>query len=437
MIKKGVYYKNYDGTVYVRDSVLRLDHIMNDTAADVLDFFRENPNGTHNGLVDFMVKKYPECKRTQLDEDMLAFENELTAAGILEEKKRKENSAESVPFEILDLCTKNHTLFSVTMELTYRCSEKCIHCYVENGGYSSVGELTLSDYKKIIDRIWELGCMNILFTGGEVCLKKDFLDIVRYAVNKGIPVNIYTNGISMTDEQFDALCEMKVNSVSFSLYGGTVKVHDAISKVKGSFEKTLKRMMMFKCAGIETYIKTVIIKQNCDDYENLLKLGKRLGLAVQTSLMVMPPAGMDASDLRLGNVDEYEKMLMLQNKYFPASSEDYTSDTDRPICGCGQYMLSINPFGDVFPCISMPIKLGNILENDIGEIWANSDILKKYSEMRFLNLDKKCSECPYATNCGVCIGEIQREYGCLRHSEEGCMIAEASSRMSEHLRQTN
>lgn len=75
-------------------------------------------------------------------------------------------------------------------------------------------------------------------------------------------VDIYTNGLYVDDGMMDRLISLRPNSISFSFYGGKAEDHDAVTGVPGSFEKSLRTMMTCKCAGIDTFIKTVVIKQN-------------------------------------------------------------------------------------------------------------------------------------------------------------------------------
>lgn len=136
------------------------------------------------------------------------------------------------------------------------------------------------EYKNILRQAREMGCISVLFTGGEVLIRPDFCDIVECETSLGFIVNIYTTGLGLTDEIFERLCAAKVNGISVSLYSGIASEHDKITGVKGSFEKTLKAALMFKSAGVNTFIKCVAMKQNFDSLESLYKLGKRLNLYV-------------------------------------------------------------------------------------------------------------------------------------------------------------
>ena len=114
-------------------------------------------------------------------------------------------------------------------------------------------------------------------------MRPDFCDIAEYAVQQGFIVDVYTTGIGLIDEIFERLCAIGLNSVSFSLYSGDAKSHDAITGVTGSFEKTLKAMLMFRSAGVENFIKSVAIRPNFDALESLYKLANRLKIFLSVS----------------------------------------------------------------------------------------------------------------------------------------------------------
>lgn len=462
MIHTGVYYRKYGNQVYVRDVRRQKDYLFNGIVGDILDCFQKDD--TSEGLIaalreQYDVEAFPDFEKdiydflTVLKElDILSNESDSrvaanmetsasTAAKIAKTKKSAPMEKQTVPVSeiIRQECMEKHRLFSVSLELTYRCSEKCIHCYIDDTpGYhqKQQQELSLEDYRLILDQLRNMGCMQVLLTGGEVCMRKDFLDIAEYAVEKGFVVDIYTNGISMTDDQFDRLTSLPLNSVSFSLYGGTAEVHDRITRVPGSFEKTVYRMMMTKCAGMETYIKTVVMKDNAEDYENLMKLGKRLKIRVASSLMITPThMGRSADPFRLNDIDGYTQILNTEFHYQPFEEGQFAGERteDSPVCGCGQYILSINPYGDVYPCVAMPVKLGNVKKDRLSDIWENSPKLREIRNIRFYNLSDQCATCDYKNSCSVCMGNAYLEnHGTIAPTRESCMIARAYSACSRN-----
>lgn len=170
-----------------------------------------------------------------------------------------EDDQENIAEEFIDrFCIDNHQLQRVCIELTYRCNEKCKHCYVADEEKNEQQELTYEQYVKILDDLRRMNVLHVTFTGGEVAVRNDFVQIVEYAIGLGFAVEIYSNGIGFTEDILEALDRLHPRSVSFSLYSGNEEEHDALTQVKGSFRRTLYSLMRLKCAGIFVKIEDLL-----------------------------------------------------------------------------------------------------------------------------------------------------------------------------------
>ena len=160
--------------------------------------------------------------------------------------------------------------------MTYRCNEKCIHCYIDDQRFEK--ELSFEDYRSIINQLTEMGCISILLTGGEASLHPDFIEVAKYASYKGLLVDIYTNGYNISKSLLEKMIALRPNSISFSFYGGNAAIHDAVTRIPGSFERSLCTAMMCKCSGVDTFIKSIGLQQNIDSLDELYRLGKLLNM---------------------------------------------------------------------------------------------------------------------------------------------------------------
>lgn len=414
ILARGVYYFPLGDSVYLRNVNNQRDYIFNSTAYDILEYIRNHPGCSEADICLNMSEQYQIADPSELERDVRDFLAELFAGEIAVPDHTSAKIPEmSISNRVDELCRQYGMLFSVSLELTYRCSERCIHCYVDDGcRRNPEPELTMEEYKDILRQLKELGCVNLLLTGGEVCLHKDFIEIARYAVSLGFLVDVYTNGISMTDEQFDALCAIKVNSVSFSLYSGVPEIHDAITKVPGSFERTLKRMMMFKCAGVDTYIKTVVIRQNLDSLHTLFELGKRLRIEVAPATAIADThSGQSAQAFRLQTQDQRIKAVRLIRKYSTDSQQYGERNLDEAVCRAAITGLSVDPYGGVHPCLAFPEPVGSVRESTIREIWRNAPLMRQLRSLRFRELSADCGSCDCAGRCAVCLGAAYVESG--------------------------
>ena len=135
---------------------------------------------------------------------------------------------------------------SVMFELTYRCSEKCIHCYNEgatrNDDETSTRgdreELTLDEYKKLIDDLYEQGLVKVCLTGGDPFSKSFAWELIDYLYNKGIAFDVFTNGQRIVND-VERLANYYPRLVGVSIYSGIPEVHDYITRINGSWERSL------------------------------------------------------------------------------------------------------------------------------------------------------------------------------------------------------
>lgn len=414
----GVTWHPYDDKVYVHSVDSQRDYIFEGIALDVLNFFAAHKNGSFKDLCAKLSKEY-DVDETELQGDMGEFVDELLAEKILYEGANpyvEESWSNKIPNEVANVFANEHKLFSISFELTYRCVEKCIHCYIDDAPkFCAADELTLDEYKDILRQAREMGCVNVLFTGGEVLLRLDLCDIVEYAVKLGFIVNIYTTGVGLTDKVFDRLCAAKVNGISVSLYSGIASEHDKITGVKGSFEKTLKAALMFKAAGVNTFIKCVAMKQNFDSLESLYELGKRFNIYVTVvPRVVSGHDGKCAADYSLGNVELYKKFYELNSCYVGAdkTSERFSREQllNGTSCRAGLNSLSIDPFGGVHPCLTFPKAFGSVREDSLENLWEQARHLKLRNRV-MRKVTPQCETCEYLKQCNVCVAALTLDKG--------------------------
>ena len=87
---------------------------------------------------------------------------------------------------------------AVHLDVTYRCNERCIHCYLDHDDH---GEMTTAEIKDVLDQLAEAGVFFLTFSGGEVFLRRDFFDIVEYARRLMFSVKIKTNAVMIHEQE--------------------------------------------------------------------------------------------------------------------------------------------------------------------------------------------------------------------------------------------
>ena len=412
----GVYYRLVGDSVYVRNVLTRYDWLLNSFAADVLDCLKTERTIEDLVLALKRLGRGGKFGDAEFHEMMTTFVEQLVSKGIASRKEvgNFKSPKQGIKDRVREDCAKAHRLWYVCLELTYRCNERCRHCYIDTPKMQCASdEMTTKEWFDVIDALGRLGCGEILVTGGEPTLRTDFIEICDRVVRNGMLLNVFTNALNIPDDLFDKLVALHPNSVSFSLYGGNAKFHDYITQIPGSFDKTLLNILKFKCAGVDIFVKSVEFKDRFDEYLALRKLGERYGFLVTHSTIIAPGnSGHSKLDMMLSDEDMARLYAIeKERRGWKIERSRLQRNFNDPICSAGQLSLSICPNGDVQPCNALPIKLGNVRRDSISDVWQNSPELKKIQNLKFGDFGEHCRGCKYAAVCVACIGALYKENG--------------------------
>lgn len=263
--------------------------IWNETAS--LLWERLGEDAGFNELIEFLVSEYS-ISRTRAKKDINAFFQETASCGFtnftdggLCARRTKNQSSEDGKNVLLAIEMKSIEKlipFAVTFETTYACNERCIHCYMDRNRPS----LSLSKIKRILDEIAAMGCLFISFTGGEFFARRDALKIVEYASKLHFVIDILSNGTLITEDVANALARYPVRRVQVSLYGATSKTHETITRLPGSFEKTLTSVGFLIRAGIKVEIAFPLMGINFHERYLVKNLAKSLGCLISPSHII-------------------------------------------------------------------------------------------------------------------------------------------------------
>jgi radical SAM protein with 4Fe4S-binding SPASM domain len=290
-------------------------------------------------------------------------------------------------------------------DLTYQCNLNCIHCYVVG---EDRPELSTSEIKGILDQLAKAGTLYLSFSGGEIFSREDFFEIAEYARNLHFALRLLTNGTLIDEQVADRIAALYPDLVSLSVYSTTPEVHDKITSVPGSLDRTIRAAKMLREREVKVKIGCVLMRQNINDYSNVYGLARSLGASFEGDPRVTPRNNGDPFPLRF-QIDEEDLFQVWSDPIFNSQPADDTAEPhsigvwkDIP-CGAAHMSFYISPYGDVFPCIQFPILCGN-LRNDIFEqIWHHSPSIL---EVRSISISRLpvCSKCNLLDYCRTCPG---------------------------------
>jgi len=370
--------------------------------------------------------------KQKLKQDLAGFIEELFNSGflILENTKREVNSpvwdiTPSSDMEFVDYSIENHFLRSVQIELTKKCNENCIHCYIVN---KHEKELVTNEWLNIIDQLTEMGCGDVVITGGELFTRKDTVEIIRYARKKLMLLDIFSNLTLLNDEEIDVISKLYVRSVQASVYSNSEEIHDRITQKKGSFKKTVHALERFKANGIQIAIKYPLMTLNYNDLDKLKDFAEKMGAILQIDPVISVKTNGDKTPLQYRLEDEQilERIVTRPDVNFLMDSEIPRGKrkiiASKIICGAGLNAIYINANGVVWPCVAFPLDLGNLQITSLRSIWQKSDALKNWRRYTWSDV-KKCNVCKYAEICNFCPGISYAENGdALRANDSACRL---------------
>jgi AdoMet-dependent heme synthase len=296
---------------------------------------------------------------------------------------------------------------SVHLDITYRCNERCVHCYLDHDDH---GEMTTAEIIDVLEQLADAGVFFLSISGGEVLMRRDFFEIVERARQLLFNVKIKTNGVMIREKEAARLRQLGVEQIQISVYSHRPEVHDAITKLPGSLKKTIRAIRFLKAQGLKVSIANVLMAGNLSDQAGVIALAKELGVQYTLDPTITPKMDGDRSILALripgsalkqvfnnaelvGNVEEFCAPP-------PAPDEDVM---DGYPCSAGHTACYISPYGDVFPCVQFPLPSGNVRRQKFLDIWHHSTQLKEVRSIRARDLPT-CSTCAHVGTCTRCPG---------------------------------
>jgi len=254
----------------------------------------------------------------------------------------------------------------IDIGMTYRCQCDCVHCSAQ--AFQGNGEeLATDQIKDVIDQAQQLGVLEVIFSGGEPLLRKDMIELARYAHDTGFITRLNTNGLLLTRECVAELKKARVSQVGVSLDAADPRTHDALRQKKGVYQKAVEGIRYLTEAGIYFQILTYASKERLDsDLAKIIQLGKRQGAFGVFIFFPIATGRWDSSFDRVLSHVEREKVRQhcdLKHVHL----ELPTSRTN--CCSYDKLVIYVTAQGDVTPCPFVPFPLGNLRDYTLAELW--------------------------------------------------------------------
>ena len=316
--------------------------------------------------------------------------------------------------------------YRMDLALTYRCQNKCGHCYNEP---RKVEELGKEAWLKVIDRTWELGIPHIVFTGGEPTLVPHLAELIARSESHGQVTGLVTNGRNLrTPGYLKDLVTKGLDHVQITVLSHREEEHDRLCGAAGGWKETMEGLKVALAEELYTSTNTTIMRSNYSSAEETLRYLIALGVRNPSfNGVIRSGKGTGTEGV---SYQELSDLLVRLKLIADQAGVKLTWYTPTPYCelnpvnmGLGikqctacALNMAVEPDGSVLPCQSYYRPLGNLLTDPWERIWDH-ELCRKIRKREYL--DGECTDCALKDTCGggCPLSREQGEYACLkRHS---------------------
>jgi len=317
-----------------------------------------------------------------------------------------------------------HNLNVALLELTKKCNLKCKHCGTAFTSSGNFKELSLSQWKKVLRDIKELGGEKVIFTGGEPTIKKDFVSIIKEIMRLGLKYAFISNGLFIGREVFQEIVKNKPYTVRVSI-DGDKDLHNYIRGCESSFQQCLESVGHLQAHNIPVCIVTTVSKLNwtaLPEIANLLKvsgvegwqiqLAWPYGKALDNQICFDEKDDINMFDSVCSQIVEFRSrsngLRVDAADCFGYAPKGLLRDSDYTGCSAGISSVSIDAFGNVLPCLSMQygVPIENISSRSLTKIWEYSSIFDFNRYFKLSDTGEKCKNCDEINICqGGCTSQ--------------------------------
>lgn len=435
----------YDDKGYITNQMTRYDRVYNETGAEFLRVLSREPQD-----IDILLEELSEVFNGSVDEETLRkdftkfiedlekcyfivtgdsieecnskdigfnYSADKIKTNIINYTQHTEQNIEETTFDYMIAADQRKPqLKSIQFELTSRCNERCIHCYIPNSKKNVGKDMTFERFREALDQFVEMGGIHVSLSGGEIFLHRDIIKIIQYCREKDLEICILSNLIALKDVHIPFLKKANLSYIQTSLYSMDPEIHDTITTIKGSHQKTLSALEKLIAADIPVQISCPLMKTNKDSYRDVLKYAQSKKIKAFSDYIMMGEADLSTGNLinRLSLAEtekvireiieydvEYPRWIREKRPYLEKiTKEQYQK---QALCGVGLNNICISENGDLYPCPGwQSMIVGNIFSDSLANIWKKSEKLQNLRKITHSSFPK-CMECEARKYCTMCL----------------------------------
>ena len=300
---------------------------------------------------------------------------------------------------------------NATLEITYRCNNRCVHCFcgLPADDPKAGKELSTAEIGGLFDDLASMGGLWLLITGGEPLLRPDFEEVYLHAKKKGFLITLFTNGTMIGEETAALLSKYPPFVVEISLYGATEETYEKVTRLKGSYKRCLSGIEKILRAGIQLKLKTMALTVNRHEIAEMDRMAREWGCEFRFDPVIQRRIDGGAYSAPENCRISPDNVVRL-DRMFPKKMDEYKkfckhfvkkprADARLYRCGAGVGSIHVNPYGSAMGC-SMMLQDGfSIRKHSLGWIWDEGirSVIEQKKDFRL-----PCDACRLVNLCGQC-----------------------------------
>ncbi len=299
--------------------------------------------------------------------------------------------------------------YRMDLAITYRCNNDCHHCY--NQPQRKGNELTTSDWKTIITKLWDIGIPHIVFTGGEPTLRQDLPELIAFAEHKGQVTGLNTNGRRLSDAHYvKQLVDAGLDHVQITLESHNQEIHDEMVNSHGAWKQTVAGIKNVLDSPLYVMTNTTLLQQNSTSLSSTMQFLAELGVpTIGLNALIHSGRGRVVGtglqerelpqllEMARDSTDHHGQRLIWYTPTEYCQFDPMQLELGVKGCTAALYNMCVEPDGSVIPCQSFYESLGNILSDPWKAIW-NHDRAHWLRDRKYTR--QECSDCALLPECG-------------------------------------
>jgi radical SAM protein with 4Fe4S-binding SPASM domain len=282
--------------------------------------------------------------------------------------------------------------------------------------------------------------VKVCLSGGDPFSKREIKPIIQYLYEKDIAFDIFTNAQALTSAGINYIAEYYPRLIGISIYSGVEEEHDQITRIKGSWRKSINAVTQFAQLAVSMNLKCCVMRPNIHNYYRVAELAKQYNAIPQFEICITDSIDGDqcaSQNLRLP--PEMMEIVLRDNNvplYVGKEAPNFGGQPkfmDRTPCGAGENSFCITPKGNVQVCVAFPQALGNLKTQTIQEILTDNAALNHWRNTPLSDYEE-CGKQDYCAYCNLCAGINYNTHGThLKAAENNCSIAKVRYNLAQKM----